>query len=294
MTTYADIVKMWRGFGVNSSEKFAAYLDKFAVQFAYNSGAIENERITYHDTHEIFEHGRVVDYTGDLRTLFEIENSKIAHDLLLRWLNEQQPITQKAIKHMQQALTRGTYNERKWALGERPGHYKKNDIWGVGEHDVAAPVACVEEEMGEIVQQLDGIDDNQALAAAAWFHAKFEAIHAFADGNGRTGRMVMNYILLKHGHPPIIVHERDKKAYYDALDRFDVSGEIDVLKNFLISQAIATWAPTFERQVKTNSAQKEKQLEPSQSRSPKDAARGASASVNTRNKNTPSGRFKGR
>lgn len=83
---------------------------------------------------------------------------------------------------------------------------------------------------------------------------KFEAIHAFADGNGRTGRMVMNYLLLAHSHPPIIVHAKDKIAYYEALDYFDATGDIDALKSFLVSQAVATWASTFERQAETRCA----------------------------------------
>ena len=118
----------------------AAHLENFAILFSYNSGKIENREITYHDTHEIFKNGRVCGYTGDLRTLYEIKNLKDASELMYRWFDERKPISLDSIREMQFELTKGTYDERRWELGERPGKFKKNDLWGVGMHDVAAPV----------------------------------------------------------------------------------------------------------------------------------------------------------
>lgn len=99
---------------------------------------------------------------------------------------------------MHYELTKGTYDERRWSLGERPGEYKKNDIWCVGEKELSAPVADVEREMEEDLSQLMEVaDQKNILTAAAWWHMRFEGIHAFADGNGRTGRALMNYYLIK-------------------------------------------------------------------------------------------------
>lgn len=62
--------------------------------------------------------------------------------------------------------------------------------------------------MQELIEDIGDVDDKNALTAAAFFHAKFENIHPFADGNGRTGRLVMNYLLVIHNHPPIVIHQR--------------------------------------------------------------------------------------
>ena len=74
------------------------------------------------------------------------------------------------------------------------------------------------------------------LIAAAYFHAKFENTHPFADGNGRVGRLAMNYLPVLHGHPPVIIHEEDRKKYYGALEAWDARQELVPLREFLIGQ----------------------------------------------------------
>jgi Fic family protein len=244
---YEDIVKMWQSFHIDDATKLSAYLNGFAVHFAYNSGAIENAKITYHDTHEIFENGMVINYTGDLKTLYEIENMKHANDLILKWFDDRVEITQDKIKELHGVLTRGTYDERRWTLGERPGEFKKNDIWGIGKNEIAAPLSEIEADLEEDLAEIKDIRDKDALIAAAWFHARFEGIHAFADGNGRVGRAIMNYLLVLHNHPPIVIYNEDKQLYYDALDQFDESGDLEPMIALLKAQTIKTWIATFKR-----------------------------------------------
>ena len=69
---YEDILAWWKEEKKDTKEDIYTLLDNFKILFAYHSGKIENETITLHDTREIFENGTVVNYTGDLRTLFEI------------------------------------------------------------------------------------------------------------------------------------------------------------------------------------------------------------------------------
>lgn len=245
--SYESIVDMWKGFQVENSVQLDAYLNNFAVLFAYNSGSIENVEITYHDTREIFENGKVVNFTGNLKTLYEIENMRQAHKLMVEWYDNRVPMTQERIKEMHRLLTNGTYDERRWELGERPGEYKKNDIWVIGKNELAAPVDEIESEMEDILEQIGDIEDEHALTAAGWFHLRFEGIHAFADGNGRVGRALMNYYLIQHNHPPIIIYEENKREYYDALDHFDDTGDIKPMIGFLKNQACKTWEATYLR-----------------------------------------------
>ena len=87
---------------------------------------------------------------------------------------------------MQRQLTHGTYNTRRWQLGERLGKYKLHD-YVTGKNEIGTAPEDVAEEMRELLEELQdelrNIRPENVLTAAAYFHAKFENIHPFADGN---------------------------------------------------------------------------------------------------------------
>ena len=229
----------------------AEALNGHSIAFAYHSGKIENEQITYNDTREIFEHDGVTSYTGDLRTLFEIRNAKDANELLLTAFNTRRPLDEKLLREFQFTLTQNTYDTRRWQLGERPGEYKKHD-YVTGKSEVGAAPEDVQDEVSELLEELQDFPQEKALTASAYFHAKIENIHPFADGNGRTGRLAMNYLLLLNNHPPIIVHEEDRKAYYAALEAWDEKQELAPLINFLKEQTAKTWEKQIVREEQKN------------------------------------------
>ena len=243
---YEDIVAVWRSRQVETAADVACEMNGNGVAFIYHSAKIENDRITYHDTREIFDHGGVTGYTGDVRSLFEIQNSVAAYYRMLDAFEKREPLSETLICELQGLLTQGTYDTLRYQNGERPGAYKKND-YVTGVRKVGALPEDVPEELGELVKELENVRTEQALTAAAYFHAKFESIHPFADGNGRAGRLLMNYLLLLLDHPPIIVHEEDRRAYYDALEWFDSDQELDSLVDFLKAQTVKTWQVRFER-----------------------------------------------
>lgn len=240
MTGYEKALAVWRKKNISTDAELAEALNGHSIMFAYHSGKIENDNITYHDTREIFEHDGVTSYTGDLRTLFEIHNAKAAHELFLTAFRERRPLNEAFVKEMQFCLTQGTYDARRWQLGERPGEYKRHD-YVTGKEEIGAAAEDVPEEIAELLAELQHIADENVLTAAAYFHAKFENIHPFADGNGRTGRLLMNYFLVLHGHPPIVIHEEDRKGYYEALESWDSRQELEPLRGFLCEQTEKTW-----------------------------------------------------
>ncbi|MCX4322071.1 MAG: Fic family protein [Lachnospiraceae bacterium] len=246
MTDYEKAVVIWQGKNISTDAELSEALNGHSISFAYHSGRIENDRVTYHDTREIFEHDGVTSYTGDLRTLFEIRNAKEANEMLLNAFQKKREFDESFIKELHRVLTQNTYETRRWQLGERPGEYKHHDFV-TGKEEIGAAPEDVEEEMDELLSELTEISDRNALTAAAYFHAKFENIHPFADGNGRVGRLAMNYFLIMHEHPPIIIHEEDRKEYYDALEAWDARQNLDPLRNFLREQTVKTWAKQIAR-----------------------------------------------
>ena len=228
MTDYEKALALWQRKHITTDAELAEALNGHSISFAYHSGKLENENITYHDTREIFEHDGVTSYTGDLRTLFEIRNAKEANELFLRAFRERRAL------------------DRRWQLGERPGEYKRHD-YVTGREEVGAAPEDVADEMGELLSEIQDVPVQNALTAAAYFHAKFENIHPFADGNGRTGRLAMNYFLVLRDHPPIVIHEEDRKGYYEALEAWDREQELEPLRQFLRDQTAKTWEKQIAR-----------------------------------------------
>lgn len=246
MDLYEKALALWRNKHIKNDAELAESLNSTSVSFAYHSGNLENERITYNDTREIFDHDGVTSYTGDLRTLFEIRNAKDAYELFLQSFRERRLLDEKLVKEFQRQLTQNTYDPRRYQMGERPGEYKRHD-YVTGKNETGAAPEDVADEMRELLDEMKDIPGDRLLRAAAYYHAKFENIHPFADGNGRTGRLTMNYFLVMNNHPPITIHQEDRKEYYAALEAWDERQEIGLMEDFLREQTVKTWIKQIER-----------------------------------------------
>ncbi|MDO4288132.1 MAG: Fic family protein [Eubacterium sp.] len=251
MDTYDEILYCWKSKEINSEERLAQMLDQKSIAMSYHSGNIENSKVTYNDTREIFEHDGVINYTGDLRTLFENKNSKEAYELFLMAFGLKRKLDEALIKEFQFLLTQNTYDTRRYKLGERPGAYKKHD-YVTGIEEVGASPKDTPEEMAELMDELSDFPESKVLTAAAYFHAKFENIHPFADGNGRAGRLAANYLLATNNHPPIVIHQEDRKAYFSGLEAWDKAQNLDPLRIFFKEQTVKTWESQFIKNKEKN------------------------------------------
>jgi len=258
MKLYFKIISKWKDYNIKNTNDLDAVLSNFRILFAYNSGAIENPEITYHQTCEIFENGKVINFTGDLRTLYEIENQKLCYEYLKEKIIQREPVTVKLVKEIHRQLTAGTYDERRYMRGERPGEFKKHD-YIVGDNQGALPEE-VESEITELCEELTDISDvdNNIIMAAAYLHCKFENTHPFADGNGRVGRTLMNYFLMTHSHPPIIVRNENKDLYYKALGVYDKTGSLKEFVQYMMEETVNTWehVPTKQKKLSDYSEKK--------------------------------------
>lgn len=247
---YTDVITYWQSLKIDSKEKLENVLDNFRILFAYNSGAIENAEITYHDTREIFENGKVISFTGNLRTIFEISNQKTCYEYLLDKIIKKEKISENLIKKVHELLTIGTYDERRYILnGERPGEYKKHD-YVTGREEVGASANEVAKEIANLLNEVNSVNTNNAediIKIATYFHNKFENIHAFVDGNGRVGRTLTNYILMINNMPPLIVYDEDKKYYYAALEKYDKEDDIKSMIEFFKYELEKTWKKTIDK-----------------------------------------------
>lgn len=248
---YERLVSQWRAFPRDERHK---RMEALIVPATYNSTRIENDEITLRDTAEVLKDGSVVNFTGKLRALYEIDNHGRA------WreatgLVERGPeaLTIGSVLGLQATLTEHTYDADRWAHGERPGTYKVRD-YGVG---IDAAVGLPPEEcpgaMEELLEEVSpylkssGLEANKALTIATYLHARMVEIHPFADGNGRCARLVENMALGFMGCPPIVQRQEDRMAYYGALDSFHSEGNLQPLVQFNRVETILTWRDGFEK-----------------------------------------------
>lgn len=243
---YDHVFRWWRGLSGRKRDDLLS--GSFPVMFSYHSGKIENDEILYHDTEEIFENGRVVSFTGSLRTLYEINNLKNAWAKARSFVCSNDRLDVAQLLDFQRVLTAGTYDENRWIRGERPGSFKR------GHYVVADEVGCVPEDAERLVRELlDEVEEalsfsrestspRNPLTISSYAHARLAEIHPFADGNGRCSRLLQNICLLRMDAPPLVFDERDRMAYYGALDAFHAEGDVEQIVSFCAAEAVKTWA----------------------------------------------------
>ena len=209
---------------------------------------LRTAEITYHDTREIFENGKVNNYTGNPRALFEQQNQKQCYEFLKEKIVCSEPLSVDLIKEIHLILSAGTYDERRYIENEeRPGEFKKHD-YVTGIHGGGSAASEVEADLTELMEEISAFEGKDVLKVAAYLHARFEYIHPFADGNGRVSRTLMNYFLMIHKHPPLIIYDEDKGLYYEYLQKYDETEDLNSLYEFLRYETEKTWMKALELQ----------------------------------------------
>lgn len=237
--TFETLVRDWT---LKDRTEKEILMNHFIVKFSYHSGKIENEEFNYNDTREIFEKGSVTGFTGSVGTLIEQKNLK---DSVRLMIDGSLDLSLDLIKTFHYSLLNGCLSETLVEKGEKPGEFKKGD-YVVGLNDVGCSLEEVEDELSFLVKEVNEvlnfeIEPSKLLKIVCYFHAWFESIHPFADGNGRCGRMLINWMLLKFNLPPVIVFNEDKKFYYECLEQFNETEEIDSLVKFIKFETVKTW-----------------------------------------------------
>ena len=210
-------------------------LEDFSIEFAYNTASLEGNTITLEEAKNFFETGRTPkDRT--LREIYDLQNTKNT----LFWLFDQK-------KNLSNDLIIETHKRLMKDIDERIG-YRSKDIRVFKSHFEASSGIYVKTDMDIL---LGWYDENKKIlhpfALAIIFHHKFEKIHPFSDGNGRTGRMLMNYILIGAKYPPIVIYKKNRNDYLDALssaDKVNLTKTDKIYKNlirYVASESSSYW-----------------------------------------------------
>lgn len=187
-------------------------------EMVYNSNAIENSTLSLEDTEKILEGGEL-QRKVNIREVFEAKNLANITETLLE--NPKQKLTVKLILDLHKNLLVNIDNGI-------AGRFRSGKEWvRVGNHLGANPL-FVYDLMTELVQTYNKDKNRYFLDKIAHFHAEFECIHPFGDGNGRLGRILINLQLMNLGLPPIIIQNKSKHSdYYVLFSSYPVTMNFD-------------------------------------------------------------------
>lgn len=227
--TYDEVVNIW-----NTHEKTEdVFSGHFLAVLVTEVSSLEDINISYNQTKELFADERVNNYTGDLRDLFSVQNNKYLAEFYNRELAKGTMITPEFIRESHRILMKGSIDRHRYHDNkERAGEYKKKD-YSVGRYDAGVLPEDVPQSIEELCQLLNEKKDSETIKLATVFHCLFENIHPFADGNGRTGRWLLNYLLVLRGHPPIIIRKNKREEYYKCLEQFDLMESMNPMLEYL-------------------------------------------------------------
>lgn len=245
MNLYYEIMSRWQSFQLVSFAEMDRLLKRFNILFIYHSGKLENDQVTYQTTREIFETGTAAAFPEGSKTLFWQKNQKLCYEYLREKILARDDMDTSLLLDVHRILTSGTYDEPLYATdGERPGAFKKHD-YVTGLYEVGAPAREVEEQLDKLMEEVNGYCGPDLLGTGAYLHARFENIRPFAEGNGRTGRILLNYFFLTRNHPPLIIFSEDRARYLECLTIYDREHDLTPLTEFLRQEIIKTWAEEF-------------------------------------------------
>ncbi len=223
---------------------------KFRLEWNYNSNHIEGNTLTYGQTELLL----IFDKTTGDHEMREYEEMK-AHDVAIKLVNEYandktRDLTEADVRQWNKIILVEPY----WANAQtadgqptrkliQPGEYKKepNSVrLQTGEMFHYASPEETPAKMKDLLEWLRRVSAEKKLhpvQIAAQLHYDFVRIHPFDDCNGRTSRLLMNYVLIQNGFPPVIIKSADKKGYLNALNKADV-GDLNAFIEYVANQLV--------------------------------------------------------
>ena len=184
--------------------------EEFLVEYTYHSNAIEGNTLTLQETALVLE-GITID-KKPLKDHLEAIGHKDAFLYVQDLVKKQIPFSESIIKQIHTLVLMDRPEDR--------GIYRHIPVRIMGAYHVPPDPVLVPEQMENLIAAFTGNTNQHPIGRAAWFHLNFEGIHPFVDGNGRTGRLILNLMLMQSGYPPINVKYSDRKRYYEAFDTY--------------------------------------------------------------------------
>ena len=191
----------------------------FAIRYTHESTKIEGNTLSLIENKLIIE-DRMSIGGKSLREVYEVENHNKAFQYVKDNIKKDIGLNSNVIKDIHEILMDNII---------AGGIYRYVDVSITGASHKPPSRTEMHDRLNAFYYDLENKEQNP-VEKASWVHAEFVAIHPFEDGNGRTSRILMNYILIKNGYLPVNIKAENKMSYYEALDEY---GKNNNLNSFL-------------------------------------------------------------
>lgn len=208
---------------------------RFSVDFNFNSNHIEGNTLTYGQTELLLFFGKIAG-TAKINDYEKMKASEVCLQMASEKSHEAQaPLTQSFIRQLHRTMIREDYKVQ-YSLPDgtassytiHAGQYKTRPNSVITRYGDVFTYASPEETPSMMTDLVDWYNECELskkmdpVDLAALFHYRYIRIHPFEDGNGRIARLLVNYILSRHGYPMIVVRNRQKDEYLEALHGADL------------------------------------------------------------------------
>ena len=193
--------------------------EEFIIEYTYNSNAIEGNTLTLRET-DLVLRGLTIDQKP-LKDHMEAVGHKEAFDFVSELVKDNVPISENIIKQIHYLVLADKKEDR--------GVYRRVPVRIMGaQHEPVQPY-LIGPKMEQLLYDFAASTEH-IVTKLARFHIEFEGIHPFIDGNGRTGRLLVNLELMKAGFPPIDIKFTDRITYYNAFDEYHAKNDLSVME----------------------------------------------------------------
>ena len=193
--------------------------EEFIIEYTYNSNAIEGNTLTLRET-DLVLRGLTIDQKP-LKDHMEAVGHKEAFDFVSELVKDNVPISENIIKQIHYLVLADKKEDR--------GVYRRVPVRIMGaQHEPVQPY-LIGPKMEQLLYDFAASTEH-IVTKLARFHIDFEGIHPFIDGNGRTGRLLVNLELMKAGFPPIDIKFTDRITYYNAFDEYHAKNDLSAME----------------------------------------------------------------
>jgi len=180
------------------------------IEYTYDTNAIEGNTLTLDETSIVIKEGVTI-AQKPLKDHLEAIGHRDAYLYMEELVKSKTPISERTVKEIHALVLMDSPGER--------GVYRSLPV-RVGSFHPCQPYLVPARMEQLVADYCGGMQSLHAIERAALFHLRFETIHPFVDGNGRTGRLLLNFDLMQEGYPPINIKFSDRERYYECFKHY--------------------------------------------------------------------------